>query len=174
VGSVVGSLIGALVYVSLTNGMNLMGTGSDAQNIVKGIVLAGAVIFDVATRSGSTKSLSKILFSFKGRINRQDYWLGLILAAGLELILALTMNFFLYLAGSISPELGKFLTQSGVFMALYVLVVFVPVLWMHFAIAVKRWHDLALPGWWAVLNILLIPTIILGFIKGKEGGDQAK
>jgi putative multiple sugar transport system permease protein len=50
VGSIVGSLIGALVYVSLTNGMNLMGTGSDAQNIVKGIVLAGAVIFDVATR----------------------------------------------------------------------------------------------------------------------------
>lgn len=51
VGSIVGSLIGALVYVSLTNGMNLMGTGSDAQNIVKGIVLAGAVIFDVATRN---------------------------------------------------------------------------------------------------------------------------
>jgi putative multiple sugar transport system permease protein len=51
VGSIVGSLIGALVYVSLTNGMNLMGTGSDAQNIVKGVVLAGAVIFDVATRS---------------------------------------------------------------------------------------------------------------------------
>ena len=51
VGSIVGSLIGALVYVSLTNGMNLMGTGSDAQNIVKGIVLAAAVIFDVATRN---------------------------------------------------------------------------------------------------------------------------
>lgn len=51
VGSIVGSLIGALVYVSLTNGMNLMGTGSDAQNIVKGVVLALAVIFDVATRS---------------------------------------------------------------------------------------------------------------------------
>ena len=50
VGSIVGSLVGALVYVSLNNGMNLMGTGSDAQNIVKGIVLAGAVIFDVATR----------------------------------------------------------------------------------------------------------------------------
>jgi putative multiple sugar transport system permease protein len=53
VGSIVGSLIGALVYVSLTNGMNLMGTGSDAQNIVKGIVLAAAVIFDVATRRQS-------------------------------------------------------------------------------------------------------------------------
>ena len=53
VGSIVGSLIGALVYVSLTNGMNLMGTGSDAQNIVKGVVLAGAVIFDVATRKSA-------------------------------------------------------------------------------------------------------------------------
>ncbi|CAG0936653.1 Xylose transport system permease protein XylH [Thermoflexales bacterium] len=51
IGTIVGSLIGALVYMSLTNGMNLMGTGSDAQNIVKGVVLAGAVIFDVATRS---------------------------------------------------------------------------------------------------------------------------
>ncbi len=51
VGSIVGSLIGALVYVSLTNGMNLLGTGSDAQNIVKGVVLAVAVIFDVMTRN---------------------------------------------------------------------------------------------------------------------------
>ena len=50
VGSIVGSLIGALVYVSLTKGMNLMGTGSDAQNIVKGVVLALAVIFDATTR----------------------------------------------------------------------------------------------------------------------------
>jgi len=41
----------ALLYTSLTNGMNLMGTGSDAQNIVKGAVLAAAVIFDVATRT---------------------------------------------------------------------------------------------------------------------------
>ena len=51
VGKIMGSLIGALVYMSLTNGMNLMGTGSDAQNIVKGAVLAAAVIFDVVTRT---------------------------------------------------------------------------------------------------------------------------
>ena len=53
VGKIMGSLIGALVYMSLTNGMNLLGTGSDAQNIVKGAVLAAAVIFDVATRTRS-------------------------------------------------------------------------------------------------------------------------
>ena len=51
VGKVVGSIIGALVMMSLTNGMNLMGIGISFQYIVRGAVLAAAVIFDVATRS---------------------------------------------------------------------------------------------------------------------------
>ncbi len=50
VGSVVGSLLGAIVYTSLTSGMNLMGIDISSQYIVRGAVLAGAVIFDVATR----------------------------------------------------------------------------------------------------------------------------
>lgn len=51
VGNVMGSLIGALVYMSLTSGMNLMGIDISSQYIVRGAVLAGAVIFDVATRN---------------------------------------------------------------------------------------------------------------------------
>ena len=51
VGKVIGSLIGALVMMSLTSGMNLMGIGIAYQYIVRGAVLAAAVIFDVATRS---------------------------------------------------------------------------------------------------------------------------
>lgn len=50
VGTVIGSLIGALVMSSLTNGMNLMGIDNSVQYLVRAIVLAGAVIFDVATR----------------------------------------------------------------------------------------------------------------------------
>ena len=50
VGNVLGSLIGALVYISLTSGMNLMGIDISSQYIVRGAVLAAAVIFDVATR----------------------------------------------------------------------------------------------------------------------------
>ncbi len=50
VGNVIGSLIGALVYTSLTSGMNLMGIDIAYQYIVRGAVLAAAVIFDVATR----------------------------------------------------------------------------------------------------------------------------
>lgn len=53
VGKVTGSIIGALVMTSLTSGMNLMGTGIAYQYIVRGAVLAAAVIFDVYTRRNS-------------------------------------------------------------------------------------------------------------------------
>jgi putative multiple sugar transport system permease protein len=51
VGKVIGSIIGALVMMSLTSGMNLMGIGISYQYIARGAVLALAVIFDVATRN---------------------------------------------------------------------------------------------------------------------------
>ncbi len=50
VGQVTGSLIGAIVYMSLTSGMNLMNVDIAYQYVVRGAVLAAAVIFDVATR----------------------------------------------------------------------------------------------------------------------------
>ena len=50
VGKVTGSFVGALVYISLTSGMNLMGTDISFQYVVRGAVLALAVIFDVTTR----------------------------------------------------------------------------------------------------------------------------
>ena len=53
VGKVTGSLIGALVYMSMTSGMNLMGIDISSQYIVRGAVLAAAVIFDVITRRTS-------------------------------------------------------------------------------------------------------------------------
>jgi putative multiple sugar transport system permease protein len=53
VGKVIGSIVGALVMLSLTSGMNLMGIGIAYQYMVRGAVLAAAVIFDVATRSSA-------------------------------------------------------------------------------------------------------------------------
>ncbi len=53
IGTIMGSLIGALVYMSLTSGMNLMGTDQSLQYTVRGLVLVLAVIFDVMTRRAS-------------------------------------------------------------------------------------------------------------------------
>jgi len=50
IGSISGSLVGALVYMSLMNGMNLLGTDISLQYVIRGLVLLLAVIFDVMTR----------------------------------------------------------------------------------------------------------------------------
>jgi len=50
VGKVTGAIIGAIVMATLTNGMNLMGIGIAPQYMIRGGVLALAVIFDVMTR----------------------------------------------------------------------------------------------------------------------------
>jgi putative multiple sugar transport system permease protein len=51
VGKVTGSIVGAFVMMSLTSGMNLMGIDISYQYIVKALVLAGAVIFDITARN---------------------------------------------------------------------------------------------------------------------------
>ena len=53
VGKVTGSIIGALVMMSLVNGMNLLGSDISLQYIIRGVVLVIAVIFDVMTRNSS-------------------------------------------------------------------------------------------------------------------------
>ncbi|MDD2522341.1 MAG: sugar ABC transporter permease [Anaerolineaceae bacterium] len=50
VGTIIGSIIGALVMMSLTSGMNLMGIDISIQYIVRGLVLVLAVVFDRITR----------------------------------------------------------------------------------------------------------------------------
>lgn len=50
VGKLPNTLVGALVIMSLTNGMNLMGIGISYQYIVKGVIFIVAVAFDVMNK----------------------------------------------------------------------------------------------------------------------------
>ncbi|KYG58547.1 sugar ABC transporter permease [Planococcus maritimus] len=50
VGKVTGAIIGAIVMASLSSGMNLLGVGISYQYMIRGGVLAAAVIFEVMTR----------------------------------------------------------------------------------------------------------------------------
>ncbi|WP_410514938.1 sugar ABC transporter permease [Paenibacillus sp. BR2-3] len=50
IGKITGSIIGAVVMASLSSGMNLLGVGISYQYMIRGGVLAAAVIFDVITR----------------------------------------------------------------------------------------------------------------------------
>ena len=50
IGTVGGALIGALIMGVLNNGMSIMGINSNTQQVVKGLVLLGAVAFDVINK----------------------------------------------------------------------------------------------------------------------------
>ncbi len=47
VGTIVGAVIGAFIMGVMNNGMSIMGIGIDYQQVIKGLVLLAAVIFDV-------------------------------------------------------------------------------------------------------------------------------
>lgn len=56
VGTVVGTIVGGLVMGVLNNGMSIMGVSVDWQQAIKGMVLLGAVCFDVYTKMKAAKA----------------------------------------------------------------------------------------------------------------------
>ncbi len=57
IGKITGSMIGALVIMSLSNGMQMLGVATDTKDIVIGVVLVLAVIFDIKTRNINKKMI---------------------------------------------------------------------------------------------------------------------
>lgn len=51
VGSVVGAVVGAFIMGVMNNGMSIMGIGIDWQQMIKGLVLLAAVVFDVYNKN---------------------------------------------------------------------------------------------------------------------------
>jgi putative multiple sugar transport system permease protein len=51
VGTIVGAVIGAFLMGVLNNGMSIMGIGIDYQQMIKGLVLLAAVVFDVYNKN---------------------------------------------------------------------------------------------------------------------------
>ena len=51
VGKIVGAVVGAFLMGVLNNGMSIMGIGIDYQQVIKGLVLLAAVLFDVYNKS---------------------------------------------------------------------------------------------------------------------------
>lgn len=50
IGTIIGAVVGALVMGILNNGMSLIGWSTDIQKVVKGLVLLGAVTFDLVSK----------------------------------------------------------------------------------------------------------------------------
>lgn len=72
VGTVVGSIIGGLVMAVLNNGLQLMGIGADATQIIKGLVLLAAVAFDIYNKSQGKPSITGLLMRSFGNTGKPN------------------------------------------------------------------------------------------------------
>jgi uncharacterized membrane protein YhaH (DUF805 family) len=105
--------------------------------------------------------MTKILFSFEGRINRKIAWY---------------YSIFVYFFIVVPPFLLKLFFNlqvekewHGVMWLLF--------LWPALAVQVKRWHDLDRSGWWVLINFIPIigpiwALVETGFFRGTVGENR--
>lgn len=115
----------------------------------------------------------QVLFSFRGRITRQQFWLYSIPAQSLGVVWYVLLEIFKeynrqVLYGGTGP--------SGVTATILFLSV-IPIGWMCLAVSLKRLHDRDKSFMWIFLfSVPIIGTVWwlveLGFLKGTEGRNQ--
>lgn len=108
--------------------------------------------------------LVSLLFSFRGRINRQQYWFG---TGGVSFAGGL-LNFSMMMMSVPLPGMkGEHPSPVG---ALLVFPIMLVMAWSSLAIQVKRFHDRNQPGWLAALP--MVPVI--GIVQAVAGGIFAE
>lgn len=100
-------------------------------------------------------SMSQLLFSFTGRLNRKPYWLTA-LCLILVIFVIITIVFVVGGASILAGDL------SGLGAMLFVLLLaYIPLLWIGLALGAKRLHDRNKSGWWLLL-FWFVPMILQG------------
>jgi uncharacterized membrane protein YhaH (DUF805 family) len=104
--------------------------------------------------------ISQLLFSFKGRINRQSYWLFTLAMAAVILVPA----FFYFGVGTETADT-------------YVDAASLVLLWPVLAVQAKRWHDRDKSAWWVLINFIPVigffwSIIENGFLPGTPGQNR--
>jgi signal peptidase I len=111
------------------------------------------VITDVGVRR---RAMVSLLFSFRGRINRETYWPWLVSASAVEIVL-LYASFLISFAVADNlrvyrpAQLWIWLLANFVVIGLMLVVD-----WISFALLAKRFHDRGRSGWWSLLGFVPI------------------
>lgn len=115
--------------------------------------------------------LVSLLFSFKGRINRAQYWLGNI-GVGVGSVLLIFM--LAMVMGSPTDALGKPDPMAAVRgLALVLLPVSILMGWCGLAIQVKRLHDRGRSGLWSMAPMAPMAMIMITLVTGVTAGTPA-
>lgn len=116
-------------------------------------------------------TLSQVLFSFKGRIPRRTFW-------GVSLSVMACFYAVAFVIGFAAAGNGGELSEAaGAAVAVGFLAIYIPVIWISFAIQAKRWHDRGKSAWWILLSFVPIigplwTLIECGCLRGTEGPNR--
>ena len=105
-------------------------------------------------------SLTALLFTFTGRINRAKYWLAVVIYLAITILLiALGLILFgdslLAIDDEAADDIAAGLLSRGVGFTLIVLVVYIPMVISGFMVGIKRLHDRDKSGWWLLVFYVL-------------------
>lgn len=112
-----------------------------------------------------------LLFSFKGRIGRQQYWLGTI---GISAIFGILFA----LAGAMMgpQQEGQPLTTAAIVGLVAMVPMVIVFFWVTLALSIKRGHDRGRSAWWQLLGLVPLANIWLGidqaFLRGIDATNQ--
>ncbi|MDD1781395.1 DUF805 domain-containing protein [Enterovibrio sp. ZSDZ35] len=111
--------------------------------------------------------MKNVLFSFKGRIGRKQFWLGS--------LVMLIQNIILFVAFSMTFDMTTNMPTVAGFGILAVTLVLS--IWEATALYVKRFHDRSKSGWWVLIGFVpvigaLWLLIECGFLKGADGTNH--
>jgi uncharacterized membrane protein YhaH (DUF805 family) len=101
----------------------------------------------------------QLLFSFKGRIRRQHYWLGVV-GAAVVVVIAI-------IVGRIIAAMGNALTYVGVAI---MIAAYVALFWVAIALYIKRLHDRDMTWVWIFCPIY--PAFLAAFLDGTQGPNK--
>ncbi len=109
-------------------------------------------------------SLTTLLFTFTGRVNRAKYWLALAIYLAITVLLiaiGLIMfgNSLLAIGDEETDDIVVGLLSRGIGFTLIVLVVYIPMVISGFMVGIKRLHDRDKSGWW-LLVFYVLPGVL--------------
>jgi uncharacterized membrane protein YhaH (DUF805 family) len=119
--------------------------------------------------------------SFEGRINRQKWWLGLIVLviAQWVIMFVITMFFGASMPTEVDPNTMGYSAsyRLGAVGTIILLIIMIPFIWASLALSAKRWHDRGKSAWWILIGLIpligAIWTLVEnGFLKGTDGPNQ--
>ena len=119
-------------------------------------------------------TLTQLLFSFKGRINRKPWWLASLGAGFTASLLSAILEALARSSGEtiVNPVTHQF-EPTGIF-GLAISLIALANAWIAFALSAKRLHDRDRTGWWLLWQLLVILLAVfltvVAFAVPKEQG----